>query len=712
MADRLRSPTKKISTPNAQPADFGRDAPSDLSPAANAESGADSDLARVVMNDCGQIVFATQAFWSLCQPDEIPPALDADTHNLATLFHFEDLDDAFYSGGMFGIGRDIDQDIDQNTNRTNLASAARLATTLREGSHVLVFGDRHETMQFDRITIPGGKTFILASAGTTARLPDDSFFKAIAEAEAKTKNQTTRGVNKKLSCVEKICEDTPETELRNFLDMSHDLLSTSDSSGHFRRINGAFNTVLGYDDEQLYSMTFMDIVHPDDKPQVRNAMSALMYDDAPQDRLVDFEARLTAQDGSTHWMEWRHKRCGDVIYSVGRDATAFKGNEETLRQQELMLREAQSIGHMGHWRWIVGSNDIQWSDEIYNIFGVTRDDFVPALDAVNRMTHKRDVGRLLQAFQRAIIEQNNYDMEFRVIRPDGEIRHIRCEGRCEHDSNDEVIALFGIMQDVTERTINEQHLTEAKESAERAYAAKSQFLANMSHELRTPLNAIIGFSEMMQRQLLGPIGSDRYLDYIAGIRESGEHLLDLISDILDMSKIEAGKYELDLEELNIAKVIRLAIHMMEGRATEAKIQISAEIANEALLVVADRRALMQILLNLMSNSVKFTEPAGIVRVECIERTDYVSIKVHDNGIGIPANMLKNITRPFEQAASHYTRKHEGTGLGLSITKELVEMHGGSLYIESTVGVGTTVTIRLPYNAYDAIKNQPINEPTA
>lgn len=143
--------------------------------------------------------------------------------------------------------------------------------------------------------------------------------------------------------------------------------------------------------------------------------------------------------------------------------------------------------------------------------------------------------------------------------------------------------------------------------------------------------------------------------------------------------------------------------MMEGRATDAKVTTTIEIGNEQLQVVADRRALMQILLNLLSNAVKFTEPGGSVRVECIERGDYVSIKIHDTGIGIPANQIKHITRPFEQVSSHYTRKHEGTGLGLAITKELIELHGGSLHIDSTVGVGTTVTIRLPYNAYEAMK---------
>ena len=311
---------------------------------------------------------------------------------------------------------------------------------------------------------------------------------------------------------------------------------------------------------------------------------------------------------------------------------------------------------------------------------------------------------MMQVFQRAIIEQNDYEMDFRLHRPDGEIKFIRCEGRCETDLDDDVIALYGIMQDVTEATKREIDLREAKESAERAYAAKSQFLANMSHELRTPLNAIIGFSEMIERQLLGPIGTEKYLEYIGGIRQSGEHLLDLISDILDMSKIEAGKYELHLEKFNIAKVIRMAIHMMEGRALDAEIKINIDISNEELNIVADRRAVMQMILNLLSNAVKFSKHGKTINVQMKEREEHLSIRVEDEGIGIPANKLASITLPFEQAESDYTREYEGSGLGLAITKDLTEIHGGSLHIESTIDVGTTVTIRLPY---EAKQTQPI-----
>ena len=172
-----------------------------------------------------------------------------------------------------------------------------------------------------------------------------------------------------------------------------------------------------------------------------------------------------------------------------------------------------------------------------------------------------------------------------------------------------------------------------------------------------------------------------------------------------MSKMEAGKYELDFEELNAGKVIRLAVHMIEGKAQDARIRMSVEIEKDDMQIVGDRRALMQILLNLLSNAVKFTPGNGSVRVSCLARPDNFIIRVEDTGVGIPANKLSNIARPFEQVANHYTREHEGSGLGLAITKELAELHGGALFIESAVNVGTIVSVRLPYNAYEYTKTR-------
>ena len=165
-----------------------------------------------------------------------------------------------------------------------------------------------------------------------------------------------------------------------------------------------------------------------------------------------------------------------------------------------------------------------------------------------------------------------------------------------------------------------------------------------------------------------------------------------------MSKIEAGKYELNLEKFNVSKLIRMAVHMMEGRALDSNIKIKVSAKNEDRQIIADRRALMQMVLNLLSNAVKFSHPDSTVKISVIEGEKYLSIKVDDQGIGIPANKLANITQPFEQVECDYTREYEGSGLGLAITKELAEIHGGTLHIESTLDVGTTVTIRIPYDA--------------
>ena len=487
-----------------------------------------------------------------------------------------------------------------------------------------------------------------------------------------------------------------QDDLRRFLNMSQDIMMIAETTGELIRVNVTFCEILGYAADDLIDMNFVDLFEEADQPYIRSTMQSFAFNDDP-DQVIDFEARMKTTDGRNLWMEWRQQERGGILYLVGRDVTQTKMHEATLVRRKNQLSEAEAIGRMGHWRWVLGEDRLDWSDEIYRIFGVEKENFSPSIDDLNRVVLKRDVGRVVQGFQRAMIEKNAYDMEFRIKRPDGEVRFIHCEGRCELDSEGDVFALYGIMQDMTERNLYEAELRTAKDHAERAYAAKTQFLANMSHELRTPLNAIIGFSEMMQRELLGPLGTPQYHDYIKGIRESGEHLLDLISDILDMSKIEAGKYDLDLEEVSLEKVIKVASHMMEGRAMESGVKLKVlAVPDESVKIVADRRAVMQILLNIMSNAVKFTREGGQVTLECETREGGITLKISDNGIGIPPNKLQTITMPFEQASSSYCRDHEGTGLGLAITKELIEMHGGALKIESTVNVGTTVTVKLPF----------------
>ncbi len=235
---------------------------------------------------------------------------------------------------------------------------------------------------------------------------------------------------------------------------------------------------------------------------------------------------------------------------------------------------------------------------------------------------------------------------------------------------------------------------EEKTRAEEANAAKSKFLANMSHELRTPLNAIIGFSEIMESGMFGPLGAEKYTEYSRDIRESGEYLLDVINDILDMSKIEAGGIRLTPESVALEPVLADCLRVVSTRAGEKQLKLDAKIDPDIHLN-ADRRALKQIALNLLSNAVKFTPDGGAVSVRGRRRGGMVTIAIADNGIGIPNDALRKLGRPFEQVESQLTKRHQGSGLGLAIAKSLVEMHGGSMHIRSSLGHGTLVVVRLP-----------------
>ena len=232
-----------------------------------------------------------------------------------------------------------------------------------------------------------------------------------------------------------------------------------------------------------------------------------------------------------------------------------------------------------------------------------------------------------------------------------------------------------------------------KTRAETANRSKSEFLANMSHELRTPLNAIIGFSEVMQEEMFGPLGSNKYTEYSHDIHKSGQFLLDVINDILDMSKIEAGRMELELTTISLPSIIEDIMRFIGPRAQEGKVDIVLELP-KSCNITADKRALKQVFINLLSNAVKFTPEGGQVKVAIVKSKDGARVTIIDTGIGIPHNDIEKLGRPFEQVENQFTKSKGGSGLGLAISKSLVDLHNGSLTIASTVGSGTTVTVDL------------------
>ena len=239
--------------------------------------------------------------------------------------------------------------------------------------------------------------------------------------------------------------------------------------------------------------------------------------------------------------------------------------------------------------------------------------------------------------------------------------------------------------------------SDEKTRAEEANRAKSTFLASMSHELRTPLNAIIGFSEMMEARLFGPLGASKYEEYCRDIKRSGQFLLEVINDVLDMAKIEAGRIKLNLEEFEAGEIVAEAVRVVSGRAAGKRLDMVTDVPPRIKLR-ADKRAIKQIAINLLSNAVKFTQEGGRVRLRVRGSMGSVAFIFEDNGIGIPKEALKKLGRPFEQVESLLTKTHQGSGLGLAIAKSLAELHGGAMRIRSTPNKGTVVLLRLPITA--------------
>ncbi|MEQ9519715.1 MAG: PAS domain S-box protein [Parvibaculum sp.] len=443
-------------------------------------------------------------------------------------------------------------------------------------------------------------------------------------------------------------------------------------------------------------------VHPDDYPIIEKAWMNALKTSHP----FEISIRLRGEGGT-----YRHcivhgspelNAGGDLqgLMGVVVDATqSFEQQQAILastEQYQLIAENAQDIFA----RHTPDRKVTFISPAVRTVLGV-EPELCIGVDLFSYM-HPNDTPTATEALQKLESGSDCERMTFRLSRVDGE--HVWLESTVHavrSQKTGELTEYFAITRDVSERKEYERKLLDAREKAESANQTKSAFLANMSHELRTPLNAIIGFSEMLKRETFGALGHPKYDEYSGLIHESGLHLLDLINDVLDMSKIEAGKMEMSIEPLDICEIASACLKLVEERATKSNIilSMSSKLHNGSVRAMGDVRATKQILLNLLSNSIKFTPPGGCITLFLDASEDAMHISVRDTGVGIAQADIPRLLLPFEQVTRVSTTAHEGSGLGLALTKSFTELQGGTFHLESAPGSGTTATLSLPLSDF-------------
>ena len=407
------------------------------------------------------------------------------------------------------------------------------------------------------------------------------------------------------------------------------------------------------------------------------------------------------EDGKIYRLtEFKTKTGGTV--AIRTEITDLRARERALILLNERLEEAQSVAQIGHWSKDISTGEHEWSDEVSRIMGYDPAEVTFAYHNYLDRLHPDDLEEMRKIVRASVEKQKDYQVEYRMVQPSGELVYVREIGRIVKNKAGETIGLRGTIQNISAEQEAEQELIEAKMRAEEGTKAKSMFLANMSHELRTPLNAIIGFAEVISKEIFGEVNNPKYKEYSGNILASGQHLLALINDILDYSRFEAGKFDLEEGQEELDRILSWTELLLRPRAQEKNITLTVK-PSGSLIFLGDERKLKQVLINLVNNAVKFTPADGTVDLYVDETDqDYVSISVEDTGYGISEDDLKQIMRPFVRTANSHTRSVEGTGLGLPLSKSIVEMHGGKLEIKSTLGVGTRVNVLLPRERFEKL----------
>jgi PAS domain S-box-containing protein len=476
-------------------------------------------------------------------------------------------------------------------------------------------------------------------------------------------------------------------------------IAVFDDQDRLQACNGqyrALNRDLSADLEA--GVAYADLLRAELERRGEAAAESALKEALERHRSLPWRLEELRRDGS--WVQILEQRVTDGgTLRIMRDITATKQRE--LQFADLAQRNAVLASTVASVTSGVVICDATQHDQpiVFANAAFTRITGYTAAEAIGRncrFLQGRDTDRdAVERMRRAVAVGRAITVTLRNYRKDGRTFWNEVNISPLHDASGRLIHFVGILQDATNRIRTEENLREAKDQAEVANRAKSEFLANVSHELRTPLNAILGFSEIMQLEMFGPLGAAQYHTYAKDIHDSGDHLLAIINDILDLSKIEAGRMELFPEAVEARDVFEACLRLVSGRAQANDITLRSELPPDLPRVRVDPRAVQQMLTNLLTNAVKFTPKGGRVTLAARLDGDQVELTVADTGIGIAPKDIAKVLEPFGQADNPHSRRQQGTGLGLPIVKALVEQSGGSFRLESKVDAGTTVTLRLP-----------------